>query len=64
MPDAAQKMMRSLRYFQNGCSWGGFESLCYYMGENEEGRPLIRLHVGLESTDTLIQDIENALSMI
>ncbi len=63
-PDAAQKMMRSLRYFQNGCSWGGFESLCYYMGENEEGRPLIRLHVGLESVETLIQDIEKALAMI
>lgn len=57
-----------LRCFQNGCSWGGFESLAIPMGSDAgsraAGRPdnLVRLHVGLENADTLIADLDQALS--
>ncbi len=57
-----------LRCFQNGCSWGGFESLAIPMGGDEASRAagrsdnLVRMHVGLENVDTLIADIEQALS--
>ena len=63
-PDEARKLVRSLHYFQLGCSWGGFESLCYYMGENPEGQPLVRLHIGLESIETLKNDLDSALNAL
>ena len=44
----AQKFVNYLHEFQNGCSWGGFESLTIFIG-GKTGR-LVRLHVGLEST--------------
>ena len=59
-----------LHCFQNGCSWGGFESLCIPLGSDDAsraaGRPenLVRMHVGLENVDTLIADIEQALSIL
>ena len=62
--------IHSLHYFQNGCSWGGFESLCVYLGSNEHmrafGQPdnLVRIHVGLENADTLIADLDQALSQL
>lgn len=55
-----QKLVNSLHYFQNGFSWGGFESLVTYVGSPERGH-LIRMHVGLESVDSLIDDLKNAL---
>ena len=57
-----------LRYFQNGVSWGGFESLLIYLGvcdtTPELGckAPLVRMHVGLENVDTLIADLDRALA--
>ena len=62
--EEAKKLVGSLRYFQNGVSWGGFESLCYYMGETPEGKPIVRIHVGLESMDTLMDDLNRALNAI
>jgi len=62
--EEARKLTRSLYYFQNGCSWGGFESLCYYMGETPSGEPLVRIHVGLESMETLMEDLNRALEAI
>jgi cystathionine gamma-lyase len=65
--DRMRKFANSLHYFQNGCSWGGFESLCVFLEANEEakkfGQPehLLRIHVGLENVDTLIADMEQAL---
>ena len=62
-----------LHYFQTGCSWGGFESLiiAISVGMDPEiakhvGLPLglVRLHIGLEDADTLIQDLDQALSLI
>ena len=66
----AKKVVNSLKVFKIGVSWGGFESLvCMpHMRKDEEmcqwlgGRQnLIRIHCGLEGTDALIADLEQAL---
>ena len=57
--EEANRFVGRLHHFQNGCSWGGFESLALYVGKN--GEPLVRLHVGLESPETLIADLAQAL---
>lgn len=68
--EEVQKFIASLHYFQNGCSWGGFESLCIYLGTSDRmrsfGQPdnLVRIHVGLENVDTLIADLDAALSQL
>ena len=65
-----KKFIGNLHYFQNGCSWGGFESLVIYIGSDEEGRKfgrpdnLVRMHVGLESVDNLIADLDQALALL
>ena len=65
--EAHKKLINSLHYFQNGCSWGGFESLCILINHKEAdqafGLPasLIRMHIGLENADTLIADLAQAL---
>lgn len=62
------RFTRRLHYFQNGCSWGGFESLAIPLGSDDAsraaGRPenLVRVHVGLENVDTLIADLDQALN--
>lgn len=62
--------INNLKVFTLGVSWGGFESLVLpvYKGNNaravlDRGLNLthIRIYVGLENTDTLIQDIMQAL---
>jgi cystathionine gamma-lyase len=69
-PDQAKKLVGSLHYFQNGVSWGGFESLCVLLSADGEaqafGQPenLVRIHVGLEDPDTLIADLDQALAKI
>ena len=59
----AKTFLGHLHFFQNGCSWGGFESLAIYVG-NETYRGLVRLHVGLENADTLISDLAQALETV
>lgn len=68
---AARRFVHALRLFGIGFSWGGFESLVqlispsalashsYWQGGE---RPVIRLHVGLESVDDLIADLRQALA--
>ena len=69
-PEQVKKFTQSLHFFQNGCSWGGFESLCVLLGSSEASRKagqpenLVRIHVGLEDVDTLINDLDQALSQI
>ena len=74
-PEAAIRFINALRLFGIGVSWGGFESLAIaplYMASDEElaflsmqnSRGLIRLYCGLEGTENLIQDIEQALSLV
>lgn len=65
-----EKFMGNLHYFQRGVSWGGFESLVAPIGWTEENekygvpKNLVRIHVGLENVDSLIADLEHALSLI
>lgn len=65
-PEQVEKFVRNLHFFQNGCSWGGFESLAVHIGKSEETGMFadgVRMHVGLESVDTLIADIDQALNL-
>ncbi|MBM7567075.1 trans-sulfuration enzyme family protein [Paenibacillus sacheonensis] len=57
-----------LKYFKIGVSWGGFESL---VTVNPAGascragaRSLIRLHIGLESADDLIDDLDQTWAAV
>jgi len=62
--------MGRLHMFQRGVSWGGFESLVTPIGWSEEaaryGVPqnLVRIHVGLEDVNSLIADLDAALSLL
>ncbi len=75
--DSIKKFVNSLNLFKLGVSWGGHDSLVYapvisYLKELKpeqfaamgitEG--LIRISVGLEHTDDLICDLDNALTHI
>lgn len=69
-PEQIQAAVRQLTYFEIGPSWGGFESLLSTpgVGINKEasertGIPsgLIRISVGQENADTLIDDLDQAL---
>jgi cystathionine beta-lyase len=59
-------LLDGLRLFRMGWSWGGFESLIIPANVErakrtirwEAGGPYLRLHVGLESVDDLIADLE------
>jgi cystathionine beta-lyase len=60
----------ALKLFQVGYSWGGVASLAvgYKIGR-VHGRPpydhrIVRLNIGLEATDDLIHDLEQALSKL
>ena len=66
--------VNSLELFGIGYSWGGYSSLAVYndpveMGDRrffkiEKNHHLIRLHVGLEDTNDLINDLKNALRKV
>lgn len=67
------RMSRAMTCFEVGPSWGGFESLMNFPGAgiDEEtsvrtGIPqgLVRISVGLESVDTIIEDLERGLHAI
>jgi len=72
-----KKFVNALKIFSIGVSWGGHESLVYapaisYLKELSPGQFKglgislgdIRISVGLESVDDLINDLQNALSKI
>jgi cysteine-S-conjugate beta-lyase len=72
-PEAAKKFVNALTLFGIGFSWGGFESLVQWVDPgvlashaywSSEGHALIRLHIGLESTIDLIEDLAQALDKI
>jgi cystathionine beta-lyase len=64
--DVPHEIMRQwasrLRLFKIGVSWGGFESLVTVNPANAgcvtEARSLVRLHIGLESVDDLMLDMD------
>jgi cystathionine beta-lyase len=71
-PDSAvNAFLDALKLFGLGFSWGGFESLAIscdpQLGQRRFKRaypgPLVRLHVGLEHTADLIDDLRKALDI-
>ena len=66
----AAQFIKALRLFASGPSWGGYESLAIVPSRRTEpeyldrlGVPLnlIRVHIGLEDTTLLLEDMERAL---
>ncbi len=74
--ETAIKLVNQLKVFEIGCSWGGFESLALcplvnasqeeldFLHLGEKGRGLIRIHCGLEGSEVLLEDLEQALKQI
>ena len=68
----AEAMLDALSLFGLGYSWGGFESLATHETHQLAIRrhagplsgPLIRLHIGLEDPDDLIEDLDQALASV
>jgi len=64
---ARDRLIDSLELFGIGYSWGGFESLAApadpvrTAAQRDFGGPLVRLHIGLEDPDDLIDDLDRAL---
>ena len=66
----AEAILDALTLFGLGYSWGGFESLATHETHQLAIRrhaaplpgPLIRLHIGLEDPDDLIEDLDQALT--
>ena len=66
--------VNSLELFGVGYSWGGYSSLAVYndpaeMGDRrffklEKNHHLLRLHIGLEDTNDLINDLKKALKRV
>ncbi len=64
--NAVAAMIDGLQYFGLGYSWGGFESLVVpaYLHRSIkpwQGGPLVRLQIGLEDADDLIDDLRSGL---
>jgi cystathionine beta-lyase/cystathionine gamma-synthase len=63
--EATNRFVDRLRLFSIGCSWGGHESLAtggtYFDRSTTTPTWLVRVHVGLESTADLIEDLRQAL---
>ncbi|MCF8503325.1 MAG: cystathionine beta-lyase [Caulobacter sp.] len=70
-PERVEAFLDALKLFGLGFSWGGFESLAISCDQQlnkrvvpvDYGGPLMRLHVGLESPDDLIVDLQGALDV-
>ena len=68
------KFVNSLKLFGYGYSWGGFESLALHQESREQGNRkylnlakdehLVRLHIGLEDPEDLIEDLRKSLKHI
>ena len=69
---AAERLIDGLSLFGLGASWGGFESLVTLadmtharsVTDWRERGPVIRLHIGLESPDDLVADLERAFASL
>jgi cystathionine beta-lyase/cystathionine gamma-synthase len=67
-----KKFINALRLFKRAVSWGGYESLVFPAAistPREEDIPqnrlnLIRLHIGLENPELLMEDLDQALRCI
>ena len=61
----AQALTDNMDFFRIGLSWGGYESLILpaeparsFPPHPDETGPLVRIHAGLESPESLIADLE------
>ena len=69
--NSVRKFVNSLKLFGYGYSWGGFESLVtanltmkgLRSNTGWDLGPVIRLHIGLEDIDDLINDLSQALEV-
>ncbi len=70
--DNVMHAMKTLQYFEEGPSWGGYESLFNCPGGGDEAHRalsdipagLIRISIGLEDADSLCADLDNALNTL
>ena len=72
--NSVRKFVNSLKLFGYGYSWGGFESLALYQNHKQLGarsftnlkkdEHIIRLHIGLEDPNDIIEDLRQALKKI
>jgi len=72
--NSVYKFVNTLELFGIGYSWGGFESLAVYTDpvelgtrryfKMEKNEHLVRLHIGLEDSKDLIDDIKSSLKFI
>ncbi|UOD50548.1 trans-sulfuration enzyme family protein [Orrella daihaiensis] len=72
-PTDAKAFVDRLTLFGIGFSWGGFESLVQWVSPaaltnhhywQEQGKAVVRLHIGLENVEDLIADLDQALSVL
>ena len=72
--NSVDKFVNSLKFFSHGYSWGGYESLALHQEIKEQGNRkylklkkneyIVRLHIGLEDSNDLIQDLRKSLKFI
>jgi len=61
--ERVEEAVNALKVFRIGVSWGGYESLVYPSLATKDGDPqVLRLHIGLENTQTLLEDIDQAFA--
>jgi cystathionine beta-lyase/cystathionine gamma-synthase len=72
-PSKIMQVVKSLRFFEEGPSWGGFESIINTPGvgiseeaSNLTGNPngLVRISVGLEDVNSILNDLDRALNIL
>ncbi len=72
-PSDAKAFVDHLQLFGIGFSWGGYESLVQWINPDvlknhhywaEQGKALVRLHIGLENVEDLIADLDQALAVL
>lgn len=65
---AIKEFCESLQYFLIAVSWGGHESLlmpkCAFVEQDDPQVNMIRMYVGLEDADVLLEDLEQGLSRL
>lgn len=66
--EAHYAVVDALRFFHIGVSWGGYESLAlaadFFSDKPREHLWCIRLHIGLETANDLINDLKQALDKL
>ena len=71
---SVKSFVNALKLFDYGYSWGGFESLALYQNKKQLGarqftnlkknEHIVRLHIGLEDSKDIINDLKQALKKI